>query len=554
MKIYRLSLGLILLLALPATVAAQDDNTSKKIDALAQSIDSRIERLRDLSSQLEKSGSNARPALIYRRDERSFQLLEEVTLLAKLISGLSPEDAQRLEVTGLIRNNLPRVGQIMFDRVDELDARAEEQHLKLSTLGGVERVRVDTYLHTIETMKLRYFSAIIDLLQSLQSLGLSSEKMRSRISSILLAYTETLVGKVGFAAEEKREVQRRLKLTPTDAELASLLGEVTLNRATLVDQLATAVDLMNRLDIDTTDYRTVLVRESTGVSVGIFDRGVVVQMLSEEWERARDSLTKNSPNVVLNAIVFLAILLAFRLLSRVVRRVVGKALESSNSSMSALLRDITVSGSSAMVMLIGILLALSQVGVSLGPALAGLGVAGFIVGFALQDTLANFAAGGMILFYRPYDVDDFVEVAGVSGLVKKMTLVSTTIATFDNQILVIPNSKIWGDVIRNVTAQRLRRVDLEFGIGYGDDIEHAERVLRDVVESHELVLRSPEVMIKLHKLGDSSVNFIVRPWVRTADYWSVYWDITREVKLRFDREGISIPFPQRDIHVYESKA
>jgi small conductance mechanosensitive channel len=135
-----------------------------------------------------------------------------------------------------------------------------------------------------------------------------------------------------------------------------------------------------------------------------------------------------------------------------------------------------------------------------------------------------------------------------------MTLVSTTIATFDNQILVIPNSKIWGDVIRNVTAQRLRRVDLEFGIGYGDDIEHAERVLRDVVESHELVLRSPEVMIKLHKLGDSSVNFIVRPWVRTADYWSVYWDITREVKLRFDREGISIPFPQRDIHVYESKA
>jgi small conductance mechanosensitive channel len=222
--------------------------------------------------------------------------------------------------------------------------------------------------------------------------------------------------------------------------------------------------------------------------------------------------------------------------------------------MSTLLHDILISGSSATVMLLGILIALSQVGVSLGPALAGLGVAGFIVGFALQDTLGNFAAGGMILIYRPYDVDDLIEVAGVSGLVKKMTLVSTTIATFDNQILVIPNSKIWGDVIRNVTAQKLRRVDLQFGIAYGDDIEHAERVLRDVVESHELVLRSPEVMIKLHTLGDSSMNFIVRPWVRTADYWSVYWDITREVKLRFDKEGISIPFPQRDIHIYDNKA
>jgi small conductance mechanosensitive channel len=311
---------------------------------------------------------------------------------------------------------------------------------------------------------------------------------------------------------------------------------------------------MNRLNIDTTDYRTVLVRESTGVSVGIFDRGVIVQVLSEGWKTASDSLAKNSANIVLNVLVFLGILLAFRLLSKLVRRGLGKALENSNNSMSTLLHDILISGSSATVMLLGILIALSQVGVSLGPALAGLGVAGFIVGFALQDTLGNFAAGGMILIYRPYDVDDLIEVAGVSGLVKKMTLVSTTIATFDNQILVIPNSKIWGDVIRNVTAQKLRRVDLQFGIAYGDDIEHAERVLRDVVESHELVLRSPEAMIKLHTLGDSSMNFIVRPWVRTADYWSVYWDITREVKLRFDKEGISIPFPQRDVHIYDEKA
>jgi small conductance mechanosensitive channel len=182
--------------------------------------------------------------------------------------------------------------------------------------------------------------------------------------------------------------------------------------------------------------------------------------------------------------------------------------------------------------------------------LAGLGVAGFIVGFALQDSLGNFAAGAMILIYRPFDIDDFVEVTGASGLVKKMNLVSTTIATFDNQTLVVPNSKIWGDVIKNVTAQTERRVDLEFGIGYDDDIEHAERVLIETVTAHEKVLDEPEPMIKLHTLGDSSVNFIVRPWTKTEDYWDVYWDLMREVKLRFDREGISIPYPQTDVHFY----
>lgn len=221
--------------------------------------------------------------------------------------------------------------------------------------------------------------------------------------------------------------------------------------------------------------------------------------------------------------------------------------------MSTLLKDTMLSLTGGAVMGIGILMALSQIGISLGPMLAGLGVAGFIIGFALQDTLGNFAAGGMILIYRPYDVDDFIEVAGASGLVKKMNLVSTTIATFDNQTLVVPNSKIWGDVIKNVTAQKVRRVDLLFGIGYSDDIPHAERVLKDIVANNDKVLEKPEPVVRLHELGESSVNFIVRPWVRTEDYWDVYWSITRAVKVRFDEEGISIPFPQRDVHHYNAQ-
>ena len=156
----------------------------------------------------------------------------------------------------------------------------------------------------------------------------------------------------------------------------------------------------------------------------------------------------------------------------------------------------------------------------------------------------------MILIYRPFDVGDLVDAGSVSGQVSHMSLVNTTIMTLDNQTIIVPNSKIWGDVIKNVTAQNIRRVDMTFGISYSDDIPKTEQVFKEILAAHEKVLDEPESMIHLHELGDSSVNFIVRPWVNTDDYWDVYWDVTREVKMRFDREGISIPFPQRDVHLF----
>ena len=200
-------------------------------------------------------------------------------------------------------------------------------------------------------------------------------------------------------------------------------------------------------------------------------------------------------------------------------------------------------------MTIGVLVALGQLGVQIGPLLAGLGIVGFVLGFALQDSLSNFAAGAMILVYEPFDEGDVIEAAGIKGTVSRMNLVSTTILTFDNQTLMVPNNKIWGDVIRNVTAQSIRRVDLVFGAGYCDDVEKVERVLHDILVSHGKVLTDPEPMVKLHKLNDYSVDFVVRPWCRKEDYWDVYWDLTREVRIRFEREGITIPFPQRDVHL-----
>ena len=385
-------------------------------------------------------------------------------------------------------------------------------------------------------------------------LGGSADELRRRTEALQYQYAEKLSGRIDLLSATLRQMKTRSAVDPANTSLQSAANEIRMDQGIEIVRLQTLLKLMSRLDMDTVLYRSVLLRQSSGVSLQLFDAEAVVAMLEEGWETSKDALVENAPDILLKLLVFVLIILAFRALSRLVKRVIKTALDKPSANLSALLKDILVSASGALVMLMGILIALSQIGISLGPALAGLGVAGFIIGFALQDTLGNFAAGGMILFYRPYDVNDFVEVSGASGLVKKMNLVSTTINTFDNQTLVIPNSKIWGDVIKNVTAQSTRRVDLEFGVSYTDDIEKTERILKEIVDSHEKILAEPEPNIRLHKLDDSSVNFVVRPWTATADYWEVYWYITREVKMRFDREGISIPFPQRDVHFYQQSS
>jgi small conductance mechanosensitive channel len=255
---------------------------------------------------------------------------------------------------------------------------------------------------------------------------------------------------------------------------------------------------------------------------------------------------------MLKLIILLVVLYVARALSRVTRRIVEQAIK--NVNLSRLLRRMIVATAANGVLIIGLLIALSQLGVSIGPLLAGLGIAGIIIGFALQDTLSNFASGMMILLYRPYDVGDLVDAGGEFGTVTDMSLVFTVILTIDNQRLVVPNNLIWRGVIRNITAEKTRRVDMTFGISYNDDVPKAEGVLRKILTSHEKVLKDPAPDVRLHALGESSVDFVVRPWVRTDDYWDVYWDVTREVKLRFDAEGISIPFPQRDVHVHGTAA
>lgn len=263
------------------------------------------------------------------------------------------------------------------------------------------------------------------------------------------------------------------------------------------------------------------------------------------WSLARDG----GIELAIRVGVIVSTLIGLMIIARIARRL-ARRFFSRIPDLSRLLQGFMAVIVYWVVMAFGLMVVLSSLGIDITPIFALVGGASFIIAFAFQETLSNLAAGLMIMINRPFDEGDYVTVAGTGGTVKAVSIVSTTVTTPDNQIIVIPNSKVWGDVITNVTASATRRIDLVFGIGYDDSISDAQRILEETVKAHPLVLADPEPVIRVDELADSSVNFICRPWSTTANYWSVKWDLTRQVKEAFDAGGISIPYPQTDFHVH----
>jgi small conductance mechanosensitive channel len=198
-----------------------------------------------------------------------------------------------------------------------------------------------------------------------------------------------------------------------------------------------------------------------------------------------------------------------------------------------------------------VIAALSKFGIQTTSFIAVLGAAGLAVGLALQGSLSNFAAGVLLLIFRPFGLDDFVSAGGATGKVVEIGIFTTTLHTPDNQKVIIPNSAVMGGNITNVNANPTRRVDLTAGISYGDDIAKAKAVLEKILADHPKVLADPAPTVAVVELADSSVNFVVRPWVNSADYWDVYFEVTRAIKEEMDKSGISIPFPQQDVYMHQ---
>ena len=237
-----------------------------------------------------------------------------------------------------------------------------------------------------------------------------------------------------------------------------------------------------------------------------------------------------------------------KLLTGLMRRMMTRA--NVDDTLTSFLCNIVYLGLMALV----VITALSQVGVNTTSFAAVIAAAGLAVGFALQGSLGNFAAGVMLIGFRPFKAGDFVEAGGVSGIVEEIQVFATRIRTGDNKEVTVPNGQITGGSIVNYSAKDTRRIDLTFGIGYDDDIAKAKNVIQGVLDSDERVLAEPAPTVAVVELADSSVNIAVRPWVKTGDYWPVYCDVVECIKIEFDRANISIPYPQRDVHLQQVAA
>ncbi len=278
--------------------------------------------------------------------------------------------------------------------------------------------------------------------------------------------------------------------------------------------------------------------------------GDVIQGAADAWDSAFEFLRVQGLSLVLNLIAALAIFVVgkwvVRLLLRLIRAALGRA--RIDETLTTFLANIA----HALLMVFVIMAAIERVGIDTTSFAAVVAALGLAIGLALQSSLSNFAAGVMLILFKPFAVGNFVEAGGTSGTVEAIHIFSTILRTGDNVQIVVPNGEITQAAITNFSARETRRVDLVVGCGYDDDLRSVKSFLEELLADEERILADPEPVVAVSELGDSSVNFVVRPWVKSEDYWAVRWELNERIKLGFDENGFTIPYPTRDVHVHNA--
>ncbi len=496
-----------------------DQRVSRRSDALGE----RVSRLNVVLDASELRGIDV-------ASERAF---------LRSIDVLQGEATAAATSESAVRESGDEKSAALLERVNELISivRAEPPANERPVPWDVPVAEVELELQPLPTEQ------VLERLERWRQLLQGQVRQRVRID-ILLNNPKKLeqARSINRAALGLKTGEGRIGTDEIKAELADRSQEVQRTINAIVKRMEVAIRLVEIRGGDASSYQK-YVKAATGQRLNIADADVLAAQV-RAWLMSRDG----GQAIAMNLGKFLAVAVAFWLLSRILGRLTSIGVRRVPRS-SSLLAPVLAGTVRRLTFLIGLVIAVSMLGVNIGPLLAVIGAAGLVIGLALQGTLSNFASGVLILLNKPYDVGDVINAGGVFGKVEAMNLVSTSILTFDNQVMLVPNNEIWNSVITNVTGKQTRRVDLKFGIGYADDMHRAMEIISEVVSGDERVLRDPAPLIRVHELGDNSVNIITRPWVKTGDYWDVYWDTTKRVKARFDEEGINIPFPQRDLHL-----
>ena len=534
-----------------STTIAAIEQSVEELDQLLTRIERQNKTIKGLQRRINEADGILKKALDARLDKAWLILLEQNIFFAESVVAQQKSETE-------VEKYQDKAIEILASQAEIASTVAKRIRRRIvipdSSLSAAEQAAAYTKVfNSLDNLNLAYNLFI-------QSLELSRQ-FKIDVTEQELLLKKNLEDRVAngsilldIAIEDVAALNASVAVMPDDAESKAKLAVAKSLVRDLADKLNAVVVMMDGLGMDTSAYHEQIISATGQITTDLFNFGLITNLFKGWGKSLWNMILEGGPDLIFKVLLFIIIIYACFKIANIIQKLIEKGLTKSHLQLSELLRRMVLSIVRNIIIVLGILIALSQIGVSLGPLLAGLGVVGFIIGFALQDSLSNFAAGMMILIYRPFDVGDLIDTGGISGKVSHMSLVNTTILTLDNQTILIPNNKIWGDVIKNVTAQTIRRVDMMFGISYSDDIPKTERILQEIIDSHEKTLAEPEPTIRLHELADSSVNFVVRPWVNKDDYWDVYWDITRSVKMRFDEEGISIPFPQRDVHVYNQSA
>ena len=282
------------------------------------------------------------------------------------------------------------------------------------------------------------------------------------------------------------------------------------------------------------------------------DKDTVNELTAFDWSTLAILLRDKGIDLGMDFGIKLATALAIFLIGKfIIRLIVGTISKvMTNQAVDKTLKTFICNFVQISLMVVVVIASIGALGVETTSFIAIIGTAGLAVGLALQGSLSNFASGVLIVLFRPYRVGDFIEAAGIAGSVDQVQILTTILKTGDNKQIIVPNSQIMDSIITNYSANDTRRVDMVIGVSYDDDLDKVRKTLQNLIATEERILDEPATTIAVSALADSSVNFVVRPWVKSSDYWGVMFDMTEAIKKRFDKEGISFPYPQQDVHLY----
>jgi small conductance mechanosensitive channel len=421
--------------------------------------------------------------------------------------------------------------------------RRERESVSLEDLAEFED-RVNATRSLFDTN----ISGALSVTSRVEAIGLDSQAMWANIEVNLIERADNLVSRLKLSVAERDRIQERIRSARHIGATEKLTREelraqaVQLRADGILDSLDRTADLLETRKLETATYRQAMIRATGEMTEEILDTKVLLGLIGEVFDGAVQWLQDNGPRLLFQAGVLFLFVLIFRVgaqLAWFLLRMVVRPSRLLGSLISRMLRPVAL--------LVGLLFGFWFLGVNPGTLLAGVGVVSIVLGLALQDSLANIAAGFFILAYQPYDEGDTVQAGGVLGSVTAMGLANTTIVTFDNRRLFVPNRKVWSEIIENHSSESIRRVDTIVRVSYEEDVDSALQVIREIVDGHEMTIEKPEPAVFVAKLADFWVEIAVRPWVAAGNWWPMTMDLPRALRVGLQQHGIEIPLPRQEL-------